>query len=310
MQSKDVDDDAPANQQANGTAKQDSDGRPAWIRALEVTVTQLHSLMPKESFQRLKRTAQNIKDPLFRCFEREVSTGVRLLSKVTKDLLELIEVCKGNAKQTNYMRSLMTSISKGSTPKEWKSYSTPEWVSLNQWIADFVRRMQQLEEISRAADFRTLIIWLGGLLNPEAFVTATRQSAAQSHGWSLENLRLFAEGITVQKPGQAAPTASSQPDADGFTVRGLSLEGASWENNALALTDKLSVSLSPVRFVWKNQENAASVAPAKGAISVPVYLSDVRTELLFAIDLASPASPPTQSWYQRSVAMISWRPDV
>lgn len=109
MQSKDAEDDTPANQQT----KQDAnDVRPLWIRTLQVTVTQLHSLMPKP-FQRLKRTAQNIKDPLFRCFEREIATGVRLLSKVTNDLAELIEVCKGNAKQTNYMRSLMNSISKG-----------------------------------------------------------------------------------------------------------------------------------------------------------------------------------------------------
>lgn len=66
-----------------------------------------------QPFQKLKRTAQNIKDPLFRCFEREISTGTRLLAKVTNDLAELIEVSKGNAKQSNYMRSLMNSISKG-----------------------------------------------------------------------------------------------------------------------------------------------------------------------------------------------------
>jgi len=307
-----VDDDAPANQQ---TKQEANDGRPPWIRALQVTVTQLHSLMPKP-YQKLKRTAQNIKDPLFRCFEREVSTGARLLVKVTKDLLELIEVCKGNAKQTNYMRSLMNSITKGMTPKEWKWYSTPEYISLNQWVADFVRRMQQLDEVSRAADFRALRIWVGGLLNPEAYITATRQSAAQSHGWSLENLRLHAEAITLKSAGgdaqDAQGTQGAQPDADGFTVRGLSLEGASWSAGALALTDALAVALAPTRFVWRNQEDAhAAQAQAQGrAIAVPVYLSETRTELLFSIDLACPPMPPIQSWFQKSVAIISWKPDL
>lgn len=44
MQSKDVEDDPQAS---NQQAKESGDLRPAWIRALEVTVTQLHSLMPK-----------------------------------------------------------------------------------------------------------------------------------------------------------------------------------------------------------------------------------------------------------------------
>jgi dynein heavy chain 1 len=309
MQSKDAEDDTPANQQT----KQDAhDPRPAWIRTLQVTVTQLHSLMPKP-FQKLKRTAQNIKDPLFRCYEREVSTGLRLLNKVTHDLLELIEVCKGNAKQSNYMRSLMNSISKGITPKEWKWYATPDWVSLNQWISDFVRRMHQLDEISRSTDFRTLQIWLGGLLNPEAFITATRQSAAQSHGWSLENLKLCAESIAVKAPGETqaqTQKAGAQPDVDGFTMRGLSIEGASWSGNALALTNELSVPLAPIRFMWKNQENAATQASAQNQIAVPVYLSETRSELLFAIDLACPSTPPIQSWYQKSVALISWKLDL
>ena len=113
---------------------------------------------------------------------------------------------------------------------------------------------------------------MGGLLNPEAFITATRQAAAQSHGWSLENLRLQAEAIALKDPNDKQST-NAQPDTDGyflflssfpllfssliiicrFTLRGLSLEGASWAKGALALTDELSVSLAPIRFIWRNQ---------------------------------------------------------
>lgn len=83
--------------------------------------------------------------------------------------------------------------------------------------------MQQFEEISKAADFRAIQIWVGGLLNAEAYITATRQSAAQSHGWSLENLRLFAEKIAVKTPGSASTSHAIASDPDGFTVRGLAL---------------------------------------------------------------------------------------
>ena len=47
MQSKDIEDDTQASSQQ---AKESGDLRPAWIRSLEVTVTQLHSLMPKVYF--------------------------------------------------------------------------------------------------------------------------------------------------------------------------------------------------------------------------------------------------------------------
>lgn len=33
-------------------------------------------------------------------------------------------------------------------------------------------------------------MWLGGLFNPEAYITATRQYVAQANGWSLEELSL------------------------------------------------------------------------------------------------------------------------
>lgn len=33
-------------------------------------------------------------------------------------------------------------------------------------------------------------MWLGGLLNPEAYITATRQCIAQANNWSLEELVL------------------------------------------------------------------------------------------------------------------------
>lgn len=154
-------------------------------------------------------------------------------------------------------------------------------------------------------------MWLGGLLNPEAFITATRQSAAQSHGWSLENLRIHAESINLKTSSSDSSSTSATPDVDGFTLRGLSLEGASWDKNALALTDQLSVSLAPIRFMWKNQEDSKTQQTQQGnLINVPVYLSEPRSELLFAIDLSIPSSPPVQSWYQKSVAVISWKPDV
>lgn len=37
---------------------------------------------------------------------------------------------------------------------------------------------------------QSIPVWLGGLLNPEAYITATRQCVAQANSWSLEELHL------------------------------------------------------------------------------------------------------------------------
>jgi len=38
--------------------------------------------------------------------------------------------------------------------------------------------------------FQSVTVWLGGLFNPEAYFTATRQCVAQANGWSIEELVL------------------------------------------------------------------------------------------------------------------------
>ena len=61
----------------------------------------------------LKRTAENIKDPLFRFFEREVNSGSRLLRVVRNDLTDIIQVCEARKKQTNYLRTIISDLTKG-----------------------------------------------------------------------------------------------------------------------------------------------------------------------------------------------------
>ena len=59
-----------------------------------------------------KQTADN-QDPLYRLYSREGSTGQKLLSSVRKDLANVIGVCEGQLKQTNHLRTLMSSLTKG-----------------------------------------------------------------------------------------------------------------------------------------------------------------------------------------------------
>ncbi len=99
-------------------------------------------------------------------------------------------------------------------PQEWRKYPVPSSVSINVWIVDFARRLKQLSEIKKSKNYLRNGLWLGGLFLPEAFITATRQSAAQAHQWSVENLELHMEILDGGKEYDV--------DATSFIAKGIS----------------------------------------------------------------------------------------
>ncbi len=76
-----------------------------WMRQLQASAATWKSLLP-ERLRPLERTAENIGDPLFRCFEREVNAGATLLNTVREDLENVKKVCCDPLNQTTPPRSV------------------------------------------------------------------------------------------------------------------------------------------------------------------------------------------------------------
>ena len=72
----------------------------------------------------MKRTSDNIKDPLFRCVEREVNFAANLLHSVRQDLVDIQAVCDGSKRQTNDTRDLLNNLSKGLNKKAHRSVTS------------------------------------------------------------------------------------------------------------------------------------------------------------------------------------------
>ncbi len=90
--------------------------------------------------------------------------------------------------------------------------------------------------------FKGFPVWLGGLLNPEAYITATRQCVAQANSWSLEELTL--EVNITEQGGDGNHKDSS------FGVTGLKLQGAQCKNNQLLLTSTIMMDLPLTLMKW------------------------------------------------------------
>jgi dynein heavy chain 1 len=84
----------------------------------------------------------------------------------------------GNIKASSEMREITKHITSNTVPPSWQKYPIIS-ISLNEWLLDFKKRLEQLNAISNSGDYGKRGIWLGGLFYPEAFMTATRQSVAQ-----------------------------------------------------------------------------------------------------------------------------------
>jgi len=223
------------------------DGRPSWMKTLHNSATAWLELLPK-NLQVLKRTVENIKDPLYRYFEREVTSGSRLLQTVILDLQDVVLICQGEKKQTNHHRSMLSELVRGIIPKGWKRYTVPAGCTVIQWITDFSNRVQQLQKVSQlvsqagAKELQGFPVWLGGLLNPEAYITATRQCVAQANSWSLEELTLE---VTITDAG----LKTDQKDCC-FGVTGLKLQGAQCKNNELLLASTIMMDLPVTILKW------------------------------------------------------------
>ncbi|XP_037072682.1 LOW QUALITY PROTEIN: dynein heavy chain, cytoplasmic-like [Pollicipes pollicipes] len=277
--------------------KHQADARPAWMRVLHNSGRTWSQLLPAQ-LQTLRRTVENIRDPLYRYFEREVNIGSRLLAGVQSDIADIIAICEGTKKQTNYHRTMVAELVRGVIPASWRQYKVPATTTVIQWITDFAQRVQQLQAVSSsvaqagANGLKTQQIWLGGLFNPEAYVTATRQCVAQANSWSLEELELR---VTVTEAAAPVPAGS-------MSLRGVKLQGALCRDNQLQLTTTIQTELPQLQLTWTRGEGRL---PGARYITLPVYLNATRSELLFTVAMQVAGQQSEHSFYERGVALVA-----
>merc|ERR1711953_915941 len=92
------------------------------------------------------------------------------------------------------------------------------------------------------SQLKSITVWMGGLFNPEAVITATRQCVAQANSWSLEELDLdVCVADEAEKPSF---------DDCSFAVEGLKLFGAACSNNQLSISAEISTNRHLTRLRW------------------------------------------------------------
>ena len=263
-----------------------------WLVSVQEKSEKLLSSLPKEVIDLVGNEESN-NDPIFRFLKREVAVAIKLLNKVRHDLEQLILMAKGEGKSNNELREIAKNIFNDTVPKVWEAYSSLE-LNITEWILDLKNRINQLNIITKSDDYGKSNLWLGGLIFPEAYLTATRQSVAQEYSVSLDELVLSVELVKD----------ITSVEKNAFVLKGLCIEGAEWDynNDKLIMTDNLFCQLPPFLLKWNIKKNT----DLGKMFPIPVYLNNSRKNLLFSVYIKNDSVLSDSDWYQRGIALISW----
>jgi dynein heavy chain, axonemal len=152
-----------------------------------------------------------------------------LLDEIRRSLLELRRGLEGTLNMTPAMEDLVVCLSVNMVPGRnpfhkvsWESLAWPSKRSLSSWFLDLLRRVDQFSKWS--SDLVTpLSMWLPGIFNPMAVLTAIMQVTARSTGQPLDNMAVDTHVTTMLSPDEA-----TKPPENGMYVHGIFMEGARW----------------------------------------------------------------------------------
>lgn len=153
-----------------------------------------------------------------------------LLREVRRSLVELRKGLDGALNMSEPMEDLAAALALNQVPGRnpyakcsWERLAWPSRRGLAAWFADLLRRVEQLARWGGTLA-TPVSLWLPGLFNPMAFLTAIMQVTARATGAPLDSMTIEASVTTLA----SADEATGYPPGGGMLVHGLFMEGARW----------------------------------------------------------------------------------
>lgn len=146
-----------------------------------------------------------------------------LLREIRTSLVELDLGISGQLNITEGMEALSESLQMNRVNESWRKLAYHSLKPLGAWFADLTLRVEQLVAWTTA---RALLksIWISGLFNSMAFLTAVMQVTARASGLPLDYMTNRTSFLNFKDPSDLVALPPS-----GVHIHGLFLEGASWE---------------------------------------------------------------------------------
>lgn len=219
-----------------------------------------------------------------------------LITEVRSSLKTLDLGLKGELTITSQMEALGNSLFLDMVPESWAAKAYPSMAGLAAWYADLLQRIKELE--TWTTDFQLpAAVWLGGLFNPQSFLTAIMQSMARKNEWPLDKMCLQCDVTKKNKED-----FSSSP-REGAYIHSLYMEGARWDMQTSAMAEGILKDLTPsmpvifIKAIPVDKQETRNVYPC------PVYKTKTRgPTYVWTFNLKTKEKPA--KWTLGGVAII------
>ena len=233
--------------------------------------------------------------------------ALRALVKMVREDIETVRLAvKGEVATDAKLDSVIQSLAASKPPRKWIFASSGDEISwksrtLSSWVAGLTERYAQLDAwMTHGLPNCT---WLGGLLNPQGFLTALKQEFARAHlaeGWYLDTLTFHADITTFDDPVQAPEGA--------YFISGIMLEGCTWSKEEYSLIEAAPkvlvtqlplIALHALTFAQKRAKDTGQFA----AYDCPIYRYPCREEVVMTLTLPTREQKP-EHWVARGAAAL------
>ena len=248
-----------------------------------------------------------IKDsnPYVVCALQEAMRMTDLLTFMKRSLEELTLGLDGALNMSPAMEEVQLGIYKNSVPPSWmKQMSTrvQEVYSLTRWYRDVQERHAQLEKWTARTLDHPKSVWLPGLFNAKAFITAVQQVYAREHQLPLDVMAFMTE-VT-----KFSANDISEYSEEGAYIHGLTMEGARWDTGEGTIKDSKPKELRCLLPVIKVIPVTTDKYDTTGYYACPVYMNMQRANVYSAqvstFTLKHPEDQTSIKWTLASVALL------
>jgi dynein heavy chain len=241
-------------------------------------------------------------DPFQAVLVEECSAMRAVIRTVLESLAELSKALEGVHHMNADLESLATSLFANELPQAWSAVSWRCECGLSDWLADLLKRTDQLRLWLSAPESPPTVIWIGGLFSPRRFLAAVLQKSAQLQQVELSSLMLMTE---VTRHSDEDHEGLDPPSRDSVLMKGLTLSGARFDASSGMLADtkrgssaaSSALPVIAVRAVPKVDFSSA------GVYMCPVYEVKTRGDT-WVFDVALKTKSPKQKWIIAGVALI------
>jgi dynein heavy chain len=201
---------------------------------------------------------------------QETARMNKLTGEIARSLKELDLGLKGELTITEAMEDLSTALEMNRVPTSWEGKAYPSTKPLGMWYADLLERIKFLDMWSN--DFALpAAVWLGGLFNPQSFLTAILQQTARKNEWPLDKMCMNCD---VTKKFNREDFQS--PPREGSYIYGLFMEGARWDTASGMIQDSRLKELTPAMPILYLKAVPVDKRDTRGMYECPTFKTKER----------------------------------